>query len=186
MIASVDGLGAHGRRLGRQVGGKTGTAEDRREQAPHSWFIGFAPGDSPRYAIAVVMERAGFGSTQAAPAQERSWKRCCRETDMLRFFERVYAVVQMIPPGKVASYGQIAALLEHPRAARTVGWALHVMPDGSNAPWHRVVNSQGRYLHLQLQRPARPAAPVARSMKASSSMRPGCIDMRRFGWDACA
>ena len=41
------------------------------------------------------------------------------------FFERVYRLVGLIPPGKVATYGQIADLLAHPRAARTVGWALH-------------------------------------------------------------
>lgn len=56
---------------GVSVGGKTGTAETIAGQSPHSWFIGFAPGDSPLYAVAVVMEQAGFGSTQAAPAAKR-------------------------------------------------------------------------------------------------------------------
>lgn len=48
-----------------------------------------------------------------------------------------------IPFGKVATYGQIAAILDHPRAARTVGWALHGIPEGLDLPWHRVVNAQG-------------------------------------------
>jgi methylated-DNA-protein-cysteine methyltransferase-like protein len=60
------------------------------------------------------------------------------------FFEQVYQVVAMIPPGRVATYGQIAAYLGNPRAARTVGWALHSMPAGVDLPWHRVINSQGR------------------------------------------
>lgn len=60
------------------------------------------------------------------------------------FFERVYRLVQQIPPGKVTSYGAIARMLDHPRAARTVGWALHSLPEGSDVPWHRVINSQGR------------------------------------------
>ena len=62
------------------------------------------------------------------------------------FFERVYAVVKLIPKGKVATYGQIAAILEHPRAARTVGWALHGLNDQQErrVPWHRVINAQGR------------------------------------------
>ncbi|MBI1800841.1 MAG: MGMT family protein [Chloroflexi bacterium] len=62
------------------------------------------------------------------------------------FFERVYAVTRLIPKGKVATYGQIAALLEHPRAARTVGWALNGLPDKlePRVPWHRVINAQGR------------------------------------------
>ena len=60
------------------------------------------------------------------------------------FFERVWEIVARIPKGKVASYGQIAAMLGNPRAARTVGWALHSMPDGMQLPWHRVINSKGK------------------------------------------
>ena len=41
------------------------------------------------------------------------------------FFEQVYRLVRQVPPGRVTSYGAIARLLDHPRAARTVGWALH-------------------------------------------------------------
>ena len=59
------------------------------------------------------------------------------------FFEQVYEVVRLIPTGKVASYGQIARLLGNPRAARTVGWALHSMPDESDVPWQRVINARG-------------------------------------------
>ena len=62
------------------------------------------------------------------------------------FFERVYRLVALIPPGKVATYGQIAALLGQPRAARTVGWALHSLPEERvhSVPWHRVIGSGGR------------------------------------------
>lgn len=60
------------------------------------------------------------------------------------FFEKVYILVRMIPRGRVASYGQIAAYLGHPRAARTVGWALHGIPEGSDVPWQRVINAKGR------------------------------------------
>jgi methylated-DNA-protein-cysteine methyltransferase-like protein len=61
-----------------------------------------------------------------------------------QFFQQVYSIMRCIPPGKVASYGQIAAMLGNPRAARTVGWALHALPEGSDLPWHRVINVQGR------------------------------------------
>jgi len=61
-----------------------------------------------------------------------------------KFFEEVYRVVSMIPPGRVATYGQIASDLGNPRAARTVGWALSSLPRGMDVPWHRVINSQGR------------------------------------------
>ena len=59
-------------------------------------------------------------------------------------FEEVYTVVKNIPCGKVATYGQIAALIGRPRAARQVGRALHVNPEPYVIPCHRVVNRLGR------------------------------------------
>ena len=59
----------------------------------------------------------------------------------LSFFDRVYKIVAGIPYGKVISYGQIARMLGHPRAARTVGWALSVCPE--DLPWQRVVKADG-------------------------------------------
>lgn len=59
------------------------------------------------------------------------------------FFKQVYEVVKKIPYGKVATYGQIAHLCGHPRAARQVGWALHVNPQPGIIPCHRVVNKKG-------------------------------------------
>ncbi len=62
----------------------------------------------------------------------------------ISFFEQIYQVAQRIPRGKVATYGQIARLLGQPRAARTVGWALHSLPEEQDVPWQRVINSQGK------------------------------------------
>lgn len=59
------------------------------------------------------------------------------------FFELIYKAVRQIPRGRVASYGKIAALAGKPRAARAVGWALHVNPDPENIPCHRVVTKNG-------------------------------------------
>jgi len=59
-------------------------------------------------------------------------------------FEEIYKAVLKIPKGKVATYGQIAAIIGHPRAARQVGWALHVNPMPGVIPCHRVVNRFGR------------------------------------------
>jgi len=53
---------------GVAVGGKTGTAEVGPGQTPHAWFIGLAPADAPRLAIAVVFEHGGSGSEVATPA----------------------------------------------------------------------------------------------------------------------
>lgn len=58
------------------------------------------------------------------------------------FFEQVYQVVQAIPEGKVATYGQIAKLLGT-RDARRVGHALHANSSFENVPCHRVVNRLG-------------------------------------------
>lgn len=61
-----------------------------------------------------------------------------------KFSEKVYQIVKQIPKGKVATYGQIAAKLGNPRAARAVGNALHKNPDPGSIPCHRVVNREGR------------------------------------------
>ena len=60
------------------------------------------------------------------------------------FYERVYEIVRQIPPGYVATYGQIAALSGSPGAARAVGNALHVNPEPDKIPCFRVVNSAGK------------------------------------------
>ena len=59
-------------------------------------------------------------------------------------FEDVYRIVRRIPKGKVATYGQIAAMLGNIRWARVVGYALHANPDEKLTPCYRVVNKDGR------------------------------------------
>ena len=63
---------------------------------------------------------------------------------VLRFDQRVYAAVALIPVGRLATYGQIAELIGAYGAARQVGWALRRLTLPSPLPWHRVVNAQGR------------------------------------------
>ena len=58
-------------------------------------------------------------------------------------FERIYDVVKQIPEGRVASYGQVAALAGNKRWARVVGYALHVNPDPEGIPCYRVVTKEG-------------------------------------------
>lgn len=55
----------------------------------------------------------------------------------------IYDIVKQIPYGKVATYGQIAALAGNPHLSRVVGYALHANPDGDNIPCYRVVNRFG-------------------------------------------
>ena len=58
-------------------------------------------------------------------------------------FEKIYEVVKMIPRGRVASYGQVAAYAGNPRWSRVVGYALHVNPDPDAIPCYRVVTKDG-------------------------------------------
>jgi methylated-DNA-protein-cysteine methyltransferase-like protein len=59
----------------------------------------------------------------------------------LSFRAAVHALIGRIPRGRVATYGQLAALLGRPRSARAVGAALRGAP--ASLPWHRVVNARG-------------------------------------------
>lgn len=58
--------------------------------------------------------------------------------------KRIYEAVKKIPKGKVATYGQIAAMAGEPKMARAVGNALHKNPDPDNIPCYRIVNSKGK------------------------------------------
>jgi methylated-DNA-protein-cysteine methyltransferase-like protein len=57
---------------------------------------------------------------------------------------RILAVVAALPPGRVATYGEVAALAGLPRRARLVGRVLAALPEGSPVPWQRVVAAGGR------------------------------------------
>lgn len=60
------------------------------------------------------------------------------------FFERVYEVVRLIPPGRISTYGAIARFLGSGRSARMVGWAMNQSHSVDvRIPAHRVVNRKG-------------------------------------------
>jgi cell division protein FtsI/penicillin-binding protein 2 len=72
MVQSVDeGYARPAQISGVKVGGKTGTAETGQGRVPHSWFVGYAPADNPRVAVAVIMENRGSGTDVATPAARR-------------------------------------------------------------------------------------------------------------------
>jgi methylated-DNA-protein-cysteine methyltransferase-like protein len=103
-----------------------------------------------------------------------------------RFFESVYALVAQIPRGRVATYGQLAALLGSPRGARAVGWALRAL-DAESArrlPWHRVVGHGGR-----VSLGERPAGLEQRRRLRAEGVRftrGGCVDIARQGLSLAA
>jgi methylated-DNA-protein-cysteine methyltransferase-like protein len=59
------------------------------------------------------------------------------------FFQSVYDVVRLIPPGRATSYGCIATYLGTPRSSRMVGWAMNSSHRFDDIPAHRVVNRNG-------------------------------------------
>ena len=59
------------------------------------------------------------------------------------FRAAVLRLVRRIPRGRLSTYGQIAAMAGFPRRPRQVGMILKGLPEGTDLPWHRVVNAQG-------------------------------------------
>ncbi len=79
------------------------------------------------------------------------------------FFSAVYALVAQIPPGFVASYGQLARMLGAPPGARQVGWAMRCCPD--ELPWQRVIREDGTIAGGEY-------APLRRAMLEAEGVRP--------------
>lgn len=94
--------------------------------------------------------------------------------------ERIWSTIADIPPGSVASYGQIADIAGIPRGARQVGYALRHSPKDRPLPWHRVLQASGKSafakgssaLRMQRDRLADEGVP----------MRDGKVDMRTYRW----
>jgi len=62
---------------------------------------------------------------------------------MTPFQQAVLEVVRLVPPGRVVSYGQVAAYVGAPRAARQVGWIMRSLSGTPDFPWWRVLNNSG-------------------------------------------
>jgi methylated-DNA-protein-cysteine methyltransferase-like protein len=95
-------------------------------------------------------------------------------------YERIYAAVRQIPHGKVASYGQIARIVGG-CSAQMVGFALAALPNGSDVPWQRVINVQGKISPHGYGF----GSAVQRDLLLSEGVEFGLedrIDFERFGW----
>jgi methylated-DNA-protein-cysteine methyltransferase-like protein len=94
--------------------------------------------------------------------------------------ERIYRVVRQVPAGQAATYGQVALVAGLP-SARMVGRALAALPDKSEVPWHRVINSQGK---LAPRSDGKPDPEQRRRLRAEGVQldRQGRIDFARFAW----
>jgi len=93
-------------------------------------------------------------------------------------WQAIVRAVKAIPRGKVASYGQVAALAGLPRRARLVGRVLANLPPDSKVPWHRVVNARGE-ISLEGESAARQRRLLTAEGVVFSER--GRIDLRRHG-----
>jgi methylated-DNA-protein-cysteine methyltransferase-like protein len=95
---------------------------------------------------------------------------------------RVYAAIAAIPPGRVASYGAIAARAGLPGRARLVGKLLGEVPDGMELPWFRVLRSSG---HIALPAGSRGFREQCRRLRAEGvEVKNGRVALSAFGLDA--
>lgn len=107
-------------------------------------------------------------------------------SDPIQFFEKVYVIVRLIPKGKVTSYGRIAEMLDAPRGARAVGYAMRGLkhkegnPTYEGIPWQRVVNAQGRLSipnvgkHIQKELLEEEGIMISKDFK---------IDLKKYLWE---
>ena len=111
------------------------------------------------------MARAGRRKVPAGDPDER--------------LQRIYATIDAIPRGRVASYGLVATEAGLPGRARMVGRALRELPAGSKLAWFRVINAQGR-----ISQPGKGAREQRRRLLADGvRFGPGGrIDLEAFGW----
>ena len=94
---------------------------------------------------------------------------------------RIYAAIAAIPPGRVASYGAIAARAGVPGRARLVGRLLGEVPDGMELPWFRVLRASGQ---IAMPPGSRAFHEQCRRLRAEGvEVRHGRVPLSRFGLD---
>ncbi len=99
-----------------------------------------------------------------------------RSTD----YELIWAMVSEIPPGRVATYGQVAQAVGLPGRARLVGRALKNLPENSAVPWQRVLGAGGR---ISLTASAGQLQEELLREEGVRFPRKGRVDLSRHGWE---
>jgi methylated-DNA-protein-cysteine methyltransferase-like protein len=100
--------------------------------------------------------------------------------DSRGLYERIYDVVRAVPAGRVASYGQIAAIVGR-CTPRSVGFAMASVPAGSDVPWHRIINGKGEISFP----PGSEGREVQRALLEAEGVvfeESGRTDLKTFGW----
>lgn len=98
-------------------------------------------------------------------------------------YRRIYQVVRKIPKGRVATYGQVAALAGLPGQPRLVGYALHSCPEEESIPWQRVINARGE---ISMRAEAEGRESLQRTLLETEGVRfdaRGRVDLDRYRWD---
>ncbi|MBO3657161.1 MGMT family protein [Acinetobacter haemolyticus] len=94
---------------------------------------------------------------------------------------QILEVIDLIPYGKVTSYGQIAKLAGLPKHARLVGFVLKHLDQESKVPWYRVINAQGR---ISVNRINDKGENVQQCLLEAEGVyfENGKVDFKIFGW----
>ncbi len=99
-------------------------------------------------------------------------------------YDCIYAVVRQIPPGRVATYGQVARVAGLPGYARQVGYALYrILETDTDIPWQRVVNAKGEISYSPLRYGSDEWQKVLLQAEGIRFDVQGRIDLHEFGWD---
>ena len=110
-----------------------------------------------------------------------------RVNDEPRLYDLIYAIVLQVPPGKVATYGQISRIAGR-CSAQMVGFALaslasyHDRKDFEEVPWQRVINAKGKISPHSFGM----GGFIQRRLLEDEGVEfdnEGTIDLERFGWD---
>ena len=97
-------------------------------------------------------------------------------------FKIIYTIVKEIPAGRVATYGQIAAMVSPGLPARIVGYALHGLADGSDVPWQRVINGQGKISYAATRHEHDSLQQKILEQEGIRFSNDGKIDLERYRW----
>jgi methylated-DNA-protein-cysteine methyltransferase related protein len=138
-----------------------------------------------------VMRRGATGSQRGAATKGREARVAVAppsgrgDGGVVLRFEPFYRVARRIPPGRVATYGQVAALAGRPRGARLCGYALSALRNTvHDVPWQRVLGARGAgRAGISLRDPMGAAAQRALLEREGVVLDArGRVDLRQFGW----
>ncbi|GAP12015.1 O(6)-alkylguanine repair protein YbaZ [Bellilinea caldifistulae] len=97
--------------------------------------------------------------------------------------QRIYDLVRQIPPGRVASYGQIARMVGGGVGPRQVGYALAALKSGTDVPWQRVINAKGRISLPGIGGAIQRQLLIEEGVQFDEN---DSVDFERYGWNAAA